>query len=347
MRKVVQVFLIFISQSVFSQIPLTITNNGMRSGDILCRVKTDYISAGEPGQNEVWSLAKAADENTESFQSIVCKGDTIAVFGKDCVQHYMLHGDTLCYKGMQQRSSYLIYDNERPLLRYPFAYGDSISGSFSGQGIDEGANSAVNGWGYSVVDGTGILTDGIDTLYNALRLHFHEEFINTHFSCDTVPVRFVNDSYAWFVAGYRYPVQESMCQFVADGDNLFPISSQTYLFLPDLQAELPYDPLNEAVLIALSDRMSSPQESFPLTEFKALVSTDGRCLDFSFLLSSECTVSIVACDVLGNILCSYHKANCSSGDWQESMVLSRKPVGNSLMVNVRCNEQVKSFKVNQ
>ena len=50
---------------------------------------------------------------------------------------------------------------------------------------------------------------------------------------------------------------------------------------------------------------------------------------------------------MGNLLASAQYQNKSAGDWQECLTLSRKPIGNALMLNVRCGSQQLSLKVTQ
>ena len=341
------ILLIISCLGILAQTPISRATNTMRSGDILNKLKVGYVDAGDAGQGKVWTLGQVTDDSEEYLQSIAAKGDTIAILEKGNILHYLMHGDTLYYKGHQQSRLYCLFDKEHPVMRYPFQYGDSISGCYEGRGIDENIGLSIQGWGYSVADGTGILTDGTDTLYNVLRVHFHDDYTETHFSADTVMVSFVGDRYAWFSTGCRYPVQESQSLSMADGDSLFVVSRQTFLFLPEAQKDLPYDSINDSILSTLSDASVSFSQTFPLNNFQAGISPSGNCLDLSFTLSEACNVSLVACDVIGNMLCSFCRTNCAQGDWQESITLSRRPFGNTLIINVKCNEQEMSFKTSK
>lgn len=351
MRKSIIIFLLIsICQCLLAQIPLSYSNNQMRSGDFLCKVVVDYVDAGESGPNKVWMLGQITDHSKNYYQGIVSCGDTIALFEKGCIQHYFMHGDTLCYKGNQQRRSYRLYDIERPVLRYPFAYGDSISGHYIGEGIDENYDLTIDGWGYSVADGMGILTNGEDTLHNVMRLHMFDEYVENYDNKTEIHLR--NDHFLWYCAGYRYPVMESFRRLaIEDGATEVPLDSVTYLFLPAMQSSLGEDAANYALLNQLTgdqgqDNMQNGNIISSLSDVHAELSANGRSLNVSYSLSSESDLSFYAFDIIGNILGSFHSQNKETGQWQECIPLSRIPVANVLMLNIRCNEETTSIKVN-
>ena len=50
---------------------------------------------------------------------------------------------------------------------------------------------------------------------------------------------------------------------------------------------------------------------------------------------------------MGNVLGTSHYENRDAGDWQECLTLSRRPIGNALMLSIRCGERWVSLKVYQ
>ena len=159
-------------QALSAQVPIDSAANAPRSGDELCKLKISFVDEGDAGRNQVWRLGEANRKSRQVRQRISASGDTIAVFEAGRIRHFLMHSDTLMDKGWQSRRAYMLYDELRPTLRYPFAFGDSISGQFSGIGREENVDAARTGFGYTVADGTGILTDGLDTLHNVTRIHF-------------------------------------------------------------------------------------------------------------------------------------------------------------------------------
>lgn len=351
MRKSLITFLLIpVCQCLLAQIPLSSSCNKMRSGDFLCKVTVDYIDAGESGSNKVWTLGQVTDQSKDFYLGIVSCGDTIAQFEKGCIHHYFMYGDTLSYKGYQQRRTYLLYNEGRSVLCYPFVYGDSISSHYTAEGIDEEFHVTVDGWGYTVADGTGILTDGEDTLRNVTRLHMFDEYVEYYDEETTIRLR--SEQFLWYCAGYRYPVMESLRHIaIEDETTEIPLDSVTYLYLPAMQNNLKEDADNNAILTMFAEAygqemLQNGNTASTLSDVHANLSSDGRNLTVSYSLSVLGNLAIYACDVMGNILGSCQCQNRDAGLWQECITLSRTPVANVLMLNIRCNGETTSIKVN-
>ncbi len=345
--------LAFSCQALSAQIPIDSTANAPRSGDELCKLKISFVNEGDTGRNQVWRLGEPNKKSQQMRQRITASGDTIAVFEAGRIRHFLMLGNTLMDKGEQSRRAYMLYDELRPSLRYPFAFGDSISGKFSGIGREENVDAARTGFGYTVADGTGIVTDGLDTLRNVTRVHFRDDFTDTYFGADTTQFRTVIDRYAWFCAGFRYPVQESLRWFEADGDSLIPTDSTTYLYLPEMQlADLADDAVNDSIRTLLANAAAAGTsvangQISALRDLQAGISADGSRIDLSFSVTEPCNLSFIACDVVGNVIGSAHYANCAFGERQESIVLSRRPVGNTVMLRIESGNETQNMKVYQ
>lgn len=338
-------------QTVSAQVPISSEANKFRGGDKLCKVVVDYMAPEGRGVDEVWSLGRITKQSEEYLQTIASSRDTVAIFEAGQIHHYLMHGDTLVDKGEQSRRAYCLYSQERPVLRYPFQYGDSISGHYSGNGRNENLKYSRSGWGYTVADGTGVLTDGEDSLQHITRVHLFDDYVEKYYASDTVCIHMQCDRYSWYCAGYRYPVQESFKWSVVEGDNVTPLDSITYMFLPVMQLDLAEDLANDSLLneLAIADALKAAQGSKAgtLSSISAGLSSDGMRLSICYTMSSAGDITFCACDILGNMLGYSHYENKEEGDWQEDLVLSRKPIGNTLMLNVRCGEEVKSIKVYQ
>ncbi len=350
MKKEILIGLLFLSQTILAQIPISNTNNGMRTGDLLRKVEVGYVSAGSAGYNQVWSLGEITSDSKEFLQGILSGGDTVAVFEKGRILHYLTHGDTLYYKGYQQRNSYLLYGQERPFIRFPFAYGDSISGTYNGMGIDENVELSVSGWGYTVADGTGILTDGDNTIEQVTRIHAFDDYSENYGGQMVIQIR--SDRYLWYCAGYRYPVIESIHRtIIEDGGAVTPLDSVTYLYLPVQQSDLNVDTPNASVLnqlygIDAESHVPNGQTNGILSSVHASLSAGGNVLNVDYTLSAAGEIKIFAFDVMGNILGSSHHELKEAGECQESITLSRRPIANVLMMRIQSNEETKSIKVN-
>ena len=336
--------------SALAQVPLTRLGNEMRNGDRLHEVRVAYVEPGQTGRVSVWQLGAINKQSKDYLQSIASNGDTIAVFEPDRIVHYLVHGDTLWYKGEQQRRTYRICQEERPVLRYPFSYGDSIGGALFAKGIDEGIDLTVTGTGYTVADGTGILTDGVDTLRHILRLHLHDDYTEDYGG--QTQIRFVREWYQWYCAGYRYPVQESLHWSIEDNGKLQPVDSVTYLYLPEQQIDLAEDAVNdsvrESVLLADAQLQAKQHDGISaLSSVNASLSPDGMSLSLSFSTTETCTLSFLASDIVGNTVGHASYTDLPAGEHHETITLSRRPVGNALMLNIVSGNDNQSMKVYQ
>lgn len=337
--------------SVSAQTPITRNHNTMRSGDLLYKLEVDFVEAGESGENKVWTLGKVTDDSKEFLQEIIAKDDTIAIIEQGRILHYLIHGDTLFFKGLQQSRTYCLYDKERPVMRYPFQYGDSIYGKYNGKGIDENLETSIQGWGYSVADGTGILTDGEDTLRHITRLHLYDDYVE-HYA-DQAAFHIRCHHYLWFCAGYRYPVMESTQRTLVNANSTEePLDSITYMYLPAQQYSLSADADNDFILQQLAinaNRENAQRENNGnngLSSVNASLSSDGMSLTINYTLSTNTDISFIAFDVVGNVLGTSQQQNKNAGEWQEFITLDRKPIAGVLMLNAKCGGETTSLKVN-
>ena len=341
--------LALLAAKIAAQTALTSSTASPRHGDILCRVEIPYESEGERGEASVWTLPAIPDDSPDHLQAVRSNGDTIVIYERDRMLHYLVRGDTLYNKGEQSRRAYRILSQERPELVYPFQYGDSISGGYEGDCQYEGNHYTSCGQGYTVADGIGLLTDGEDTLRHVLRLHLHDHFEDHHGNGMTE--RWSRDCYRWYCMGYRYPVMETVITYRHDGAEQEQTGSATYLYLPVMQMELDEDVPNEELLARLEAVGSNGQAGQggggSLTSVDASLSSDGQSLTINYSLNSTSDITFYACDIMGNVLGTAHYENREADDWQECLTLSRRPIGNALMLSIRCGERWVSLKVYQ
>lgn len=332
-----------------AQVPLTNTTNTPRHDDILCKIEVPHVEQGESGSNVIWYLPAIPDDGKEYLQTINSNTDTIAVYEEGRIQHFMMRNDTLYDKGEQSRRAHKIYSQERPVMHYPFGYGDRIEGRYTGEGRYETLTYTIAGYGYTEADGMGVLTDGEDTLRHVIRLHMHDEYTLDY--GQNLPLQhLVEERYIWYCTGYRYPVQEKWQLSLREGDILTSLDSTAFLYLPVMQHEdLAEDPENAQILEDLVGPECSAQDSvFPNSPFSAIcaaLSPDGMTLTLSYELDSDAPLYIVVSDIMGSILGYAHYASRPAGTWQEHINLSRRPVGGIVAINVECGTQSLTMKV--
>lgn len=331
-----------------AQVPLSTTTNTLRHGDILCKMEVPYVEAGEQGEEVVWQLGEITDDSREYLQTINSNGDTIAIYEEGRILHYLMRNDTLYNKGMQSRRTYRIFSEERPVLHYPFQYGDSIAGTYAGNGREENYTYQVQGFGYTVADGAGMLTDGVDTLRHIVRLHQVDDYYLD--DRKTEPIHITEEHYQWYCAGYRYAIMESVRTIYCESTKRIPLDSITYLYLPVMQCELAEDEANEALLenLALLDATGSAPSLMldnALSAINATLSSDGTMLNIDYELDRDTPISFYACDIMGVLLASAQYLTREAGVCHDQLILARRPIGNTLMLRVQCGTQTLLLKV--
>lgn len=327
---------------------LTLPTNAPRHSDVLCKVEIPDVEVGERGEDAMWQIGRVKDDCPGFLQAIKSNGDTIAIYEEGRMLHFLVCNDTLYDKGVQSRRAHRVYDLERPALRYPFVYGDSIAGNYSGKGRYENTTYTVTGTGYTVADGMGVLTDGEDTLRHVTRLHLHDEY-TLDYGTDLAPQQLVEERYLWYCAGYRYPVQETQLVSLRDGTDLVPVGSTAYLYLPVMQLEdLAEDEANAQLLAALAAADAESAENTPadaVSSVGATLSSDGMSLTIQYTLDADAPLSFIACDLTGSLLGSAHYESQPAGEWQEHISLTRRPLTGALMLNVQSGAQTLTLKV--
>lgn len=325
-----------------AQVPIKQEYNSPRMGDILCKVQIPYVDLGESGRSCVWYLKDLSDGSPSVWQAISTKGDTIAIYEKGRINHYISRNDTLFDKGWQERRAYSLYEQMKPVLRYPFNYRDSIGGSFCGSGQEENHSYTVSGLCYSKIDAKGIITDTQDTLQHVNRLLHHSEYILEYSGLSSIHL--VEDNYKWYCAGYRYPVMESYITKVIKNSVSTTIDSISYLFLPALQCELNEDPDNMKLLEELAE-LEKMENADMMSNLKAGLSADGMSVRITYTLIKEGDIEFSASDMVGFILGHTRIADQEEGDYELVIPLSRRPIGNTLMLNIKAGEKTLCIKV--
>lgn len=155
----------------------------------------------------------------------------------------------------------------------------------------------------------------------------------------------------WYCAGYRYAIMESVRTAMYDNGELVPVDSVTYLFLPYMQMELAEDGANDALLAELEaldaarDALNNGQGAETLASVDASLLADGRTVTIEYELSGDTNIAFYACDIMGSLLGSVQYQNREAGEWQDCIVLDRKPIGNTVMLRIDCGDQTVSMKV--
>ena len=130
-----------------------------RSGDVLYKIQQDYTTSGAKGSGVVWDFRTQKADNDTYRVGYTGKIDSVLCLSESRTQYkYRLSTDSLLLIGYENANARV--DNRFPMiaLRYPFAYGDSISSYFYGEG-SYSHSLGISSYGFSsvVADGLGCL----------------------------------------------------------------------------------------------------------------------------------------------------------------------------------------------
>ena len=162
-----------------------------------------------------------------------------------------------------------------------------------------------------------------------------------------------DERFLWYCVGFRYAIMESYKTSIYKNGQLMPIDSISYLYLPYMQLELAEDTANEELLAVLEAADAARAALYQgqgvgsLLSIDTNLSSDGLSVTINYQLSSDTDISFYACDITGTLLGSAQYQNREVGEWQDSIVLSRRPIGGTIMLRIDCGNERISLKVFQ
>ena len=144
--------------------------------------------------------------------------------------YYRQGSDSLWCVGHENATFYIDYARPELLLRYPFAYGDSLTSRFEGAGrYGQRIPLFVGGTTTVIADAEGELRLPGETFGNALRVHTARRYVRICEDSLSVSV----DTYAWYVPQNRYPVFESETSTLHGTQADTILSAVSFYYPPD------------------------------------------------------------------------------------------------------------------
>ena len=344
----------------FAQTSITRQYNGYRDGDKLYRVVADDTSPGDRGEDCVWEMPSAQKDDKYFKQTIFLRNDSLTIVEGDLMLHYIATDKDLSMRGFQTREMYSVHDRLVPELKYPFAYGDSIAGTFSCKTVysatfsDEG-----EGFCYTVCDGRGVLTDGNQTLKDVLRVHHHDTIVSEYDNEDGdeeehIVSEVTEDKYLWYYAGCRYPVMDTRIITCKENGNVVSDTTFTSLYLPDLQlSELAFDDANSQLIAQREAHEQSPgpdgkgdngEATFPI-KTSASLQPNHNVIVLDYTVTEDTDATFYACDLAGRVLGCITHSSLSQGEHHETMVLNNRPVNSIVMLTIIAGDRKQVIKV--
>lgn len=233
-----------------SDTALTRDLNLPRHGDCINVIKTELLPAGDAGTCVVWDFSEYLPVDGNHIVKYWNIGDSIiSVIQNRTRFDYRMTGDTLLWEGYENRLYHMATDSMAPAaLLFPMTYGRMAQSSYTSSGHHpDGFTTSASGIAVISADATGtLILPQADTLANALRVHriyrdstaISRPTLNgAIFQPDTLPVH-VYEEYAWYAAGYRYPLVQSHIDTFLKGDTIVSRMGSSWICPPAEQEAL-------------------------------------------------------------------------------------------------------------
>ena len=314
MRKTFQIALLtMLAMAPATAQTLTSPANAPREGDRLELLPVAVPDVGEAGRDRLWDFSDLRLLDGKLKVEHLLRSDTtdtLMAIARRTRHYSVLRGDTLLSPGTENNLWLIRYTLPETLLRFPFAYGDSLAAPFLGTS-QYCERTYHRTYGLSTIKadalGTLVTPDG-DTLRHVLRVRtlrtegartlpvytepdmrrllatlppFIADSVHARLAADTLPLTTV--TYRFFAPGYRYPVLTVTTEGMGG-----PSFAEAFYFPPDQQELLAYDPVNEHLREAMAasggrygDNGQSGGSSRPLAQgggFDPLAGGDGSAL---------------------------------------------------------------------
>lgn len=188
--------------------------------DSLTAYRIPYQDAGDRGRDCTWDFSVLPEKNETVYFDSYLKpsymetnpaqnNDTSLFFTHREHTNYNYHKDTLGVSllGYQTSSHIVRLTEPMPIIRYPFAYGDSIACHFNGTGeYNHLRTFRIDGTSKTKYDAIGRLLLPDFQTDSAMRIHTHRHYTESLHR----ETEFVVDDYQWYVSQCRYPLLESV-----------------------------------------------------------------------------------------------------------------------------------------
>lgn len=274
-----------------------------------------YFHAGEQGTGVLWDFSGL--QGNDGCMTVRHYKDSlnhnVRIDGKSA-RYYSFVGDTLLLAGSETPLSRTDYERGLLAMRYPMAYGDSVSSAFSAHGIycgdhyfRERGSSAV------MADASGSIVLGGDTVRNVLRVYSLRSYsicmdIDSAALDTTGLKQVIEERYDWYARGYRYPLFTTVTS--TSYDNAIPVGTtqKAYCMLPDIQ-RLHDDPYNSDV--RKSDSIEGARNRQREDIFHYSVKQSGGTVTIEYSLDADADITALVSDVMGVTYKRSHRRSVS------------------------------------
>ncbi len=323
--------------------------NAPRCGDSYTLRQLDYFSPGNEGKDVVWDFSELKSTGRKVQKEYFLSTDSVlSCVDGEGLNRYSLTDDTLYCLGYDTRLKHMDYTQPMTMMTYPFSYGYSITNPYGGTG-DYCKRLILKNGGTLMVEADAegvIINQEGDTLKNVLRVHTTRlNSVSMHALSDTLMAdtsrmkQEIEEHYAWFVRGYRYPMYEtsSICFY----DNMTPVSciQKAYHYCADDMSEMS-DSVNEEILAADSIAEVAEQDIIHYT-----IKNDGCTLTMNYSLDADASVNALVSNSRGMLYGRRSTRQPAGTDYQMDFDIVSLPKGEYVLyINVNGKVYNEKFK---
>jgi len=210
------VFVLAAGGSLFAQqVVLTLRTHGLSPGPVNEMKSSGYIDPGPAGRNKVWDLSSmGGDKDFRSFVAPAGEADkdlhfpeaNVVLNEEENEYYYHVDDDAQMAWGAKNACGRVVFKFRRPLInmRYPFTYGDEISGNYEGTYYYPNTEAPLTGTYHVKADGYGkLILPGGKVISNVLRVVFtHSYDVLLENGTQTFDVI----AYRWYCSSERFPL---------------------------------------------------------------------------------------------------------------------------------------------
>lgn len=206
--------------------------------DSLDVYKIPAISIGNGGENCTWNFSdldvSTALQISEDYFSPAPNLGNVGLHRENANYYYTVEQDTLRLTGFETSDKHIRYSSSIPMMAYPFAYGDSLVYSLTGEGqYCHIFPFPLKGKCVVRAEGKGQLTLPDMTIDSVLRLHTFISYTDT-----LQPFSIMQEErYQWYSLYCRYPILENIVSRAIKGNDTISVSSAYYY--PQEQENMP------------------------------------------------------------------------------------------------------------
>ena len=312
-----------------AQTVLTEKSHGLLPGNPNPMIITQFDNPGPAGENITWdfsalpqvapfrgNVVEAAPINTtpEFAQANTCLvEDELYAFMRTSQQQLSVLGLRI-----DQNTMVRTYDTPVVKMRYPFAYGDMLSGSTTGTQRYSNGYSLPITLDYDVVaDAYGTLILPGTTLHNALRVATIQ-IVRYGNAANATPSTVI--TYRWYVASHRFPVLSLIFERDANG-KLIPLKGA-------------YNPIVElpAVQITQETTLEGAKTGQPAS-LDARPNPFTSSLTVRYSLTGPANVTIALYDIRGALATTLHQGAHPEGSYEQTFAdrIQQLPAGQYIL----------------